>query len=183
MKKSTTKQKPSKLSKPSKKPMLMYFLLAVALVILYIPFSKKVAVARTRAVSQAPLRSGNLLLSKFNWYEQDPTKAMSAPRLGTHYVTMDIAMEHTLPTGAWFAPAVESYVVNEAGVKRSIELVRLDNPFEARSYSAGEQAVGSLSFLVGDKDNGLKWCYHFTADKGQKDLCAPLNKYNHRATL
>jgi hypothetical protein len=183
MNKPTTKSKSAKQAKPGKNRLLKYLLLLVALVVLYIPFSKKVADAHVRSVSQSPLSSGSLIINKFEWHDQDAKKAMIAPRPGTHYVTVDVGLEHGIASGAWFAPAVESYIVNDAGAKRAIELVRLDDPFDARSYNAGERAVGSLSYLVGDKDSGQKWCYRFTAGKDQKDLCVPLNKYNHRSKL
>jgi hypothetical protein len=160
-----------------------YLLVFMVLVVLYIPFSKKINTARLRAISQAPLTQGSLTIQKFEWHEQDAKKAMIPPRPSTHYITVDAGIEHSLESPAWFAPAVESYVVNSAGTKRSIELVLHDNPFEARSYAARELASGSLAYLVGNKDQDLQWCYRFTAEPKQKDLCIPLNSYNHRTTL
>ena len=185
--KTQTRPAPRTTKKQSKKAVYMYLFIAAALVLLYVPFSKKVSTARLRSASQAPLSSGSLHVNKFDWDEQDAKKAMIQPRPQTHYITIDVELEHNLSSGAWLAPAVESYVINSAGTKRAIELVILDNPFEARSYLPHEKANGSLSYLVSDNDRDLKWCYRFTqntvASADLKDLCIPLNSYNHKVIL
>lgn len=142
-------------------------------------FIQRLSTVELRTRSEAPLTRGALVLQSFSWKNQDSKYAMIKPSAKELYITVEVSMKHTLPYDAWFTPAIESYVKDSTTKKHGIEMVIMDNPFDATSYKPGALATGSLAYNVPVADKNLEWCYHFSSNsQSDEDLCVPLNDYN-----
>lgn len=85
------------------------------------------------------------------------------PMPDKQFIIIDVDIVHNLDEPKWLSPLLESYVINSTGTKYTMSPVGLSRPFDAREYKIGEHAKGELSYMVPNRDSGLKWCYEIAS--------------------
>ncbi|MEI7631841.1 MAG: DUF4352 domain-containing protein [bacterium] len=124
-----------------------------------------------------PKKVGILKLESLTWKVEPVKKSMVPPKEGYEFISVNVSLVNIDTKAWWLTPVLQSYIKDKKGAKYGIEMVLVNDPFQAGSYLPNVPAKGELAYMVPIKDEVLTWCYD-VAEVGKKDtaLCQLLDK-------
>ena len=89
------------------------------------------------------------------------------------FVVVDVSIVHHLTHAAWFAPVLQSYIIDNHGHEYALSPLESKQPFEAGEYLPNHWVTGTLTYRVPKQSQDLRWCYRFDA-VSMEPMCRPL---------
>jgi hypothetical protein len=80
------------------------------------------------------------------------------------YVIVDISLHNNQAKDLWFAPVLETYLLDEHNTISRMAPAQVINPFQAGPIKGGQTAEGELSYSVRKAAHHLRVCYQPTND-------------------
>lgn len=140
----------------------------------------RVRSADEKEAAQSPKANKNMAVMHFEWQDNVPPIAkMYQPDKGYKLVAVDVTLLNLRKTSIWFAPAVDSYILDSSGNRYGMAMAEIEKPLEAGSYNPQEAADGQLSYAIPKNSHNSKWCYKLgESNGGGSVICYPLNQYD-----